>query len=135
MSAADITKNGNKVVSDKMDKVGRAIGMEILGRVTNRTPVDTGRAKGNWNTSINRPDFSTSDNVDKSGASTRSRGKSVMNGFRLGQGQTLHISNGLPYIERLEQGYSQQAPTGMVTVTIAELRDWVQRIGGRLSNG
>ena len=134
MSAEDITKNGNRLVADKTDKLGRAIGLEVLRRVTNRTPVDTGRAKGNWNTSVNRANFNTTDNQDKSGSSTLSRGKSAMNGFRLGQGQTLYIANGLPYIERLEQGSSTQAPRGMVMITIAELKDWVQRGAGTLTN-
>lgn len=57
-----------------------------------------------------------------------------MNGFRLGQGQTLYIANGLPYIERLEQGSSTQAPRGMVMITIAELKDWVQRGAGTITN-
>ena len=38
-----------------------------------------------------------------------------------------YITNNLPYAERLEYGYSQQAPAGMVRVTAARFRELLAR--------
>ena len=60
---------------------------EMLIRVVERTPVDSGQAKESWV----REDT----------------------GF----------SSYLPYINRLEDGYSDQAPNGMVRITLEESQD------------
>lgn len=39
--------------------------------------------------------------------------------------QTVYIVNGLPYAERLENGWSEQAPLGMVALTVQELQNVV----------
>lgn len=39
--------------------------------------------------------------------------------------QTVYIVNGLPYAERLEAGWSGQAPMGMVALTVQELNSVV----------
>lgn len=41
---------------------------------------------------------------------------------RLRAYDSVYIVNGLPYAERLENGWSQQAPLGMVALTVAELQ-------------
>jgi len=47
----------------------------------------------------------------------------VLGSNRSGAGRIrqIFIVNGLPYINRLENGWSQQAPNGMVAITLAEL--------------
>ena len=37
--------------------------------------------------------------------------------------EPVYIVNGLPYAERLENGWSQQAPLGMVALTVQELQN------------
>jgi hypothetical protein len=39
---------------------------------------------------------------------------------RLEAGSIFYLTNNLPYGERLEYGYSKQAPSGMVRITLAE---------------
>ena len=39
--------------------------------------------------------------------------------------QSVYIVNGLPYAERLENGWSKQAPLGMVALTVQELQNVV----------
>lgn len=81
--------------------------------IVTTTPVDLGRAKGNWNASIGTPDTSVQeDNLDPSGQMTLSRNQSTIEGWSLGQG-VIFIANGLPYILPLENGSSTQAPNGM----------------------
>lgn len=46
---------------------------------------------------------------------------------RLQPYQSVYIVNGLPYAERLENGWSQQAPYGMVALTVSELKNRLLR--------
>jgi len=126
-------RNANRVVDVRLDKLGRALGLEIQRRLMDKTPVDTGRARGNWNASIGEPDFTTSETT--SAAATIAKASAVVRGFELSEGASFYVSNGLPYIERLEEGYSAQAPNGMVRVTVAELKPLAERIGASLNRG
>ena len=41
----------------------------------------------------------------------------------------LGISNNLPYIERLEYGYSKKASKGMVRINIQRITRWLDKQG------
>ena len=66
-----------------------ALVMDMFRNIQIRTPVDTGRARGNWHVEFDGEQSAT-------------------------------IYNNLPYMERLENGWSKQAPAGMVRVTLTE---------------
>lgn len=91
---------------------------EVFRRVILRTPVDTGRARGNWQVTIGAPSDLTLDGTD-GGRSAVLRAIETVRGWRLGSA-AIYLTNNLPYIERLENGWSKQAPTGMVALTVAE---------------
>lgn len=57
------------------------------------------------------------------GQTSINRAKQVLGSNRSGAGKIkrIYIANGLPYILRLENGWSKQAPAGMVAITLAEL--------------
>lgn len=81
--------------------------------IVTSTPVDLGRAKGNWNASVGTPDTSTQDDdLDPGGQMTLSQHQGTIEGWKIGQG-AIFIANGLPYILPLENGSSTQAPNGM----------------------
>jgi len=96
------------------------IAMEALTRVTKKMPVDTGRARGNTVVSLGTMTSEASDFTDKSGGPTISRGAGVVFGDRDPFG-IVFVQNNLPYINRLENGHSMQAPLGMFALTVAEL--------------
>lgn len=98
----------------------RAVALEALKSVVMMSPVDTGLFRGNWQASDGEPPPAPVDSVDTSGGPTIGRGAEVIARARA-YGRTW-IANLLPYAQRLEDGYSQQAPAGMVAVTIARLR-------------
>lgn len=100
-------------------KLHRKIVIEALRRVVLKTPVDTGRARGNWIVSVGSIDTSTRDVADPSGDKVISEGRKVL--ASIGFAQVVWISNSLDYIVFLEDGSSKQAPNGMVKVTLAEL--------------
>lgn len=121
-----------KRIIDNREGVTREIfaasAIQVAEKVITRTPVDTGRARGNWNASIDRYDGSTSDSrtAQQAQADTRQRAA------QLKLGDTFTLVNGLPYIRRLEYGYSRQAPRGMVRITADEfnaaLREVIRRV-------
>ena len=98
------------------------IALTAVRGVVMKSPVDTGRFKGNWNVGIAQPDETTTETVDPSGGSTITEADSRLQAYEAFQGfPVVHISNNLPYAARLEDGYSGQAPNGMVGLTVAEL--------------
>jgi hypothetical protein len=105
-------------VGVEVEVVTRKIGMEAWTGVTKKTPVDTGRARANWNMGVGNIDLSTSETTSPSRPS-----------LKKGDGlNALYITNNLPYIESLEKGSSKQAPNGMVEVTMTEIKGQIDGI-------
>ena len=103
---------------DAADKERRAIAQEVLTSVVMATPVDTGRARGNWQVSANTPKRNEIDRKSPNWSTVVAQ--EMQNVGKLGD--SIHITNNRPYIERLEYGYSKQAPEGMVRKTLARVR-------------
>ena len=101
------------------------IGFDCFAGIVKRTPVDTGRARGNWMVSLGSAVEAVVDSgpTISDGQSTPSalinQGMSTISKSK--PGQDIVISNNLPYIVRLEEGHSKQAPTGMVAHTLARV--------------
>ena len=74
----NITRHAEKLVPEKIIKMLKKIGMEALKRIVLRTPVDTGRARGNWQVSINFDSSTETDAKDKSGRRTRGKGNKII---------------------------------------------------------
>lgn len=122
MSRANFTAN-LKRFTDKteleLDRVVRKIAFDVDRRVTKKTPVDTGRARANWNVSVGEID--TSIQLDTFSKKVTNLGR--------GDGENpIYITNSLPYIFSLEHGGSRQAPSGMVEVTMAEIKGHIQNV-------
>lgn len=113
------------------DIVTRKVCVEMLDRIVDRTPVDTGRARANWQTTVGSAAFSPVDKTDPSGSSAKAAGGAVIASMNLGA--TVWLSNALPYAQRLEYGSSQQAPAGMVRVTVAEFQGLVATLAGQVN--
>lgn len=125
------------------DKVVRQVVNLAAQGVVMRSPVDTGRFRGNWNYSGTAPDTSTTVVVDPVGAATLASIAAKSAGLKAGG--VAYVTNSLPYAQKLEyglypnppkrptgktvNGFSRQAPNGMVRITVAGLpgaiRDYV----------
>lgn len=114
------------LVEEQILDATKRIGMAALDRIVMRSPVDTGRFRGNWNVSIGRRDLTVTPNLDKSGRETMAKGQAIIEGLQ--DIQVVYLTNNLPYAGRLEDGWSMQAPTGMVAVTVAEIETMFSRI-------
>jgi hypothetical protein len=105
------------------DKTVRAITFALFAEVVDRTPVDTGRLKGNWQISQGSPATGEVSTTDASGATTKAAIAVGMGGW----GSTTYLANNLPYAQRIEfDGYSRQAPAGMVRVSFARVNGIVE---------
>ena len=115
----------NKVA---IKEVRKNYAFALYSSIVKKTPVDTGRARANWNVSVGSPDLSTTEDTRKT---PKSKDKiPEPNGD-----ESIFICNNLSYIGVLEyggypnppkkgsgktvNGYSKQAPEGMVGVTLA----------------
>lgn len=91
-----------------------------VDQVIARSPVLSGRFKANWNSSIGVADPHTTLEVDPNGARTTKRMKRKIAEYKnFANYPPIYLTEGLPYALRLENGYSKQAPSGIVAVTVA----------------
>lgn len=117
------------------EQVVRKICFDLASKIIYRTPVDTGRARANWQASINAPNLSQLTSTDKGGGSAVLR---AVDTAKDAPGNIFYLTNNLPYIMKLEYGgyndgpktmggYSRQAPRGMVRISIAEIKAQLAR--------
>lgn len=102
--------------------IRKAIG-ETSKRVILRTPVDTGRARANWQATIGAPASGEVNAVGAQAAIAQAESAAAQ-----APGQVFWLVNNLPYINRLEfEGWSRQAPAGMLRVSVAEFQAQIER--------
>lgn len=103
------------VVEEQLSQRVRVIAIAMLNEIVLRSPVDTGRFRGNNIVSVGAPVYASTLSVDPAGAET------IQNGVRAVTGlepyTQVFIQNNLPYAGPLEDGHSQQAPAGIYAVS------------------
>ena len=124
--AQQVKAFGNRASSD-MVLVVRKIALEMFQRVILRSPVDTGRFRGNWQVRVGGVATGTLQLDDPSGAAAVSSAQAAALGLQ--PGQSISLVNNLPYAQRLENGYSAQAPAGMVSLTVQDFQQIVRKMG------
>lgn len=109
-----------KKTTTNVDAKVRVICLDLMSGIVLKTPVDTGRARANWQASIGSPRSDTTTSTDKNGSGTIAANADVV---ARAPGNIFWLTNNLPYISRLEyEGWSNQAPRGMVRITIDEVQ-------------
>jgi hypothetical protein len=112
----DLSNFGKKVVPEDQKRLQQKIALDLLRRIIFKTPVDTGRARGNWQTTLGAPDNSEVENPGV-GQALGEGAATIASLLPFG---VITIYNNVKYIVFLENGSSQQAPSGMVKVSVAE---------------
>lgn len=84
----------------------RTIMFDLDRVIVQKTPRRIGRAKGNWIASIGSPHRGTTTKLDKTNNTPSIE--------RIRRPCVSYLSNNLPYIERLNDGWSDQAPAGYI---------------------
>jgi PAS domain-containing protein len=121
----DISRFVQKV-QGRMDTAVRRLALEAFQRVVFKSPVDTGRFRGNWQLAIGSIPDGVLEIDDREGTMTVNRATAAASGAKAGD--IIYLANNLPYARRLEYGWSGQAPAGMVRPTIAEMQAWMSGI-------
>lgn len=85
-----------------------------------------GRFRGNWQVTFDRPAVGAIDRVDKAGTATLAAGREVLAHYDSGEYGSIWFTNNVPYAQRLEYGWSKQAPAGIVRVVAAEINSKVK---------
>lgn len=84
-----------------------------------------GRSRANWQYGNNIMPSGIIDSVDPTGGQTIAK---ITAGVSTSPTASVHwLANSLPYIKRLEDGYSKQAPAGMLKLTVEEFKQTVER--------
>lgn len=114
-----LNKAGANVIANA-DRLVRRCALATDAAVVIATPVDTGRARANWQVEIGQAASGVigdpnnkKETFDKSGQGAISEGRKVIETYK-GGGSSINLTNNLPYIERLNDGWSAQAPAGFV---------------------
>lgn len=103
------------LVEEALTQRVRVIALTMLNEIVLRSPVDTGRFRGNNIVSVGAPVYTSSTNVDPTGSETIQQGVRVMTGLE--PYTQVFIQNNLIYAVPLEDGHSQQAPAGIYGVS------------------
>ena len=113
-----------KKISDKVDRVlseaTRATLFEVSTAIIKETPAKTGRARGNWQASVGRGASGEVEGIKSKRHGQAVAISSVDQSVSVAVGGVYFLTNNLPYIERLEYGWSQQAPSGMVRTNMQQ---------------
>lgn len=118
------------------DLVG-LITVKIAQRIDERSPVGDaiywrnkppkgyvgGRFRGNWQLGVGFVPAGETGRVDPAGSTTVSAIIAAIP--EKAAGHVFYLTNNVPYGQRIEDGWSRQAPTGLVALTAAEFQSIV----------
>ena len=110
-------KNFVEKAKKNPETVARQVSFKLFSAVIKASPVDTGRFRMNWQTAGAVVPSGVIDGTDKGGAAAIGDAASYI--FAASDWNEFTLTNNLPYAERLEYGWSNQAPQGMVRVNVA----------------
>lgn len=112
-----MTEYSKAALDNSINEDIRKIVFKVVRNVTLATPVDTGRARGNWQIAFENINF-TVDQVDRSGISVINNALNFLIGYKYEKNPVIWINNNLPYIGKLNEGSSTQAPKKFVEIGI-----------------
>jgi len=122
VTAQDFRKGLTGFEADMLREIDlriRKIGLELLKKLIDKTPVDTGHLRHNWQVTINTQTDTELAGEDTGGIATFNRERVKLT--NLGTGPLVVFQNPAPYAERIETGTSKQAPQGMVRISLQEV--------------
>lgn len=135
MSLANDLRRARKRFDSDTNKKLRATCEQVSSDVIQRTPVGNpdywaksslpapagyigGTLRNSWRATINTVSIEVPQMPDESASAARSSVNVAV--ASLEAGKTFVMANNQPYAQRVEDGYSQQQPAGMMKVTLSE---------------
>jgi hypothetical protein len=118
----------------KADLAVQKIVVGVAGRVDARSPVGDGaywknpppkgyvggRFRGNWQLGVGVVPQGETGLIDPTGA--EAQGRIIAEIPQQASGQVYYLFNNVPYARRIEEGWSRQAPQGVVGLTVIEFQ-------------
>lgn len=123
-------QNFIKKAKKNPELVVRQVTIKAFSQIIMASPVDTGRFRMNWQVSNTTPATGVLIADDPSGS--RAMGRMTNYVTSSPEWENFCFTNNLPYAERLEYGYSQQAPQGMVRVTVTRFQRLLNEAAARV---
>jgi hypothetical protein len=96
-------------LTEDISREVRKLGIRIDQGVVLGTPVDTGRARANWLVGIGTAPVGTTENLDQVGNASIQAAVSIIGNYPADKLPDLWIVNNLPYIDRLNDGWSERS--------------------------
>jgi hypothetical protein len=139
MSFASDLRSFTVRASNNADQIFRGTTISLFSNIVKRTPVLSGRLKGNWQIDVNARPTGTVEEIDASAINdlgSASVSKIAAGVQQASIGDSIYMTNNLPYALPIERGRvegtdgttgSLQAPAGMVEVSAAEFSREIQR--------
>ncbi len=93
----------------------------LYQKIVARTPVLSGALRASWNASYGTADYSFRDVKGKKTGTVTIGPKAFGLAYDRKQAWHIFIANGAPYAQRVEDGWSDRAPQGMVRISIREV--------------
>ncbi|MDT8445787.1 MAG: hypothetical protein RRB13_02680 [bacterium] len=106
---------GSAIQGD-LDQIHRQTALELFRRIVEKTPVDTGLARANWQ---------LSDQLNSKVLELGPPQEPDLDGITAAQG--LWLFNNLSYIDQVEAGNSGSAGAGAVAVSLEETKHWLEK--------
>ncbi|MEX0469912.1 hypothetical protein V6X73_09255 [Spiribacter sp. 390] len=122
--------------NEGIDNIAKKTVLKLSQKIVERTPVGNpdlwdsapppgyvgGRARNNWFPSFGEP---SNESTEATADESVNRVLAILNQV---PGNVFYLTNNLPYIRRLEyDGWSTQAPRGMVRVTLREAQQEIKK--------
>ena len=133
----DLQRFAEKCAERADDAVGNIV-VRIAAELDKRSPVGDatywkkpppagyigGHFRANWQLGIGAMPMGEIPGVDRTGEKTQ--GRIMAEIPEQAAGKVYYIANNVPYAERLEYGWSRQAPQGLVGLTVTMFQDIVR---------
>jgi hypothetical protein len=120
-----LERAAKKIKDEDVLRFIKQICLEVFRRFILRTPVDTGRARGNWQVEIGK----AAEGIIEEGLwdQVLERGTVIID--KIPPFSVVHITNNVEYVFYLEYvRRSKQHPEGMVEITLQEIKTWLQSV-------
>lgn len=123
-------QNFIKKAKKNPELVVRGVTIKLYSAIILASPVDTGRFRMNWQATVEQPATGILIGDDPSGSRAINRVTQFVQSSQVWD--EFRLTNNLPYAERLEFGYSQQAPSGMVRITVSRFQRLIDEAAARV---
>lgn len=124
--AAALNRVFRKVAEKKRVEVVKDVAMEFYERVTENSPVDTGCYRANWGVALDGPYTDSDPTLTKADWQERETEAEETIAAMTSKNRSVNISNNLPYANRIEYGWSKQAPSGVTRKTRDEVLAYIR---------